>query len=101
MSSELVQYTRELRDKRILQIPSPTDARGYYCMRRRQQKQTVPVASASKEDVVAQAYLHTFALRNRVTPQEWPRLDAKTKAIVYDLYLAGVLPVRLGGVNVE
>jgi hypothetical protein len=67
---------------------------------------TTPSAAAntkrSREEIVAEAYVHTFCHRKRLTPKD-PKnpviLDAPSRTLAYKLYVAGVLPVRLGGVN--
>jgi len=97
------QYATLLKDRRILSL-SPEDARAYYHMRLVQQRQPLPRASSrgvkqSREDIVVEAYLHTLCQRHRIAPRTPVELDPETRARIYKFYLAGVLPIRLGGIN--
>lgn len=109
---EIDAYVKQLGDKRLYDLPSVEDARAYARMRLVQQRKplpalprtptaTTPTATTkrSREEIVAEAYVHTFCHRKRLTPKEPIVLDAPTRTLAYKLYVAGVLPVRLGGVN--
>lgn len=102
-SSLVQQYAKLLKDRRVLSL-SPEDARAYYQMRLVQQRQPLPRtasrgAKQSREDIVVEAYLHTLCQRHRITPRTPVELDPETRARIYKFYLAGVLPIRLGGIN--
>ncbi len=105
---EVRQYAQLLDDKRVYELPTLEDARGYTRMRLRQRRQSVtplptlrpevPPTVPPEADVIAEAYLLSLRIRKKVAPQPAARLDAKTKALISELYHAGVLPLRLGGV---
>ena len=52
-----------------------------------------------QRDIVAQTYLKSFMLRKGICCEEQILLSDEIKEYIYELYLAGVLPMRLGGVN--
>ncbi len=102
---EVEAYAKQLKDKRILTLPLE-DARSFYKMRLSQTRQPLPRAAAasrsvkrSREDLVVEAYLQTYYQRNRVTPRTPVELEPELREKIYKFYLAGVLPIRLGGVN--
>lgn len=107
-SPEIDQYVKLLGDKRLYELSSVDDARAYAKMRLLQQRKSLPrslapapaPAKRSREEIVTEAYIHTFCHRKRLTPKAPVVLDAPSRTLAYKLYVAGVLPLRLGGVNV-
>lgn len=101
---EIEAYAKQLKDKRVLTLPLE-DAKSFYKMRLLQMRQPLPRAQGSRsvkrtrEDLVVEAYLQTFYQRNRVTPRSSVELEPELREKIYKFYLAGVLPIRLGGVN--
>lgn len=105
---EVDRYVAQLKDKSLYDLPSVEDARAYYRMRLAQTRKPLPAVETApapkmtkktREELVTEAYLQTYCHRKRVQPKEPVQLDATTRALVYRLFVAGVLPVRLGGVN--
>lgn len=92
-------------DRRTLGL-SPEDARAYYHAQLAQQRQPIPRGTSrggikrSREDIVAEAYLHTLYQRNRINPRIPVEVDPEMRTRIYKFYLAGVLPIRLGGINI-
>lgn len=55
----------------------------------------------TNEDLVTEAYIHYLCLERGVALKEALHVPAELKSKIYRLFLDGVLPVRLGGVNVK
>jgi coproporphyrinogen III oxidase-like Fe-S oxidoreductase len=51
------------------------------------------------KNIITEAYIHSLCLERKVSLKEPIRVSDKTKNKIYELYLSGVLPLRLGGVN--
>lgn len=83
---------------------SPDELLDYNAMRYKQQHKPILKSSKSKRptevDLITQAYIHQLCLRKGIALKEPVDVDDSTKKIIHDLYLGGVLPVRLGGINI-
>lgn len=81
----------------------PEDSRALVTVRALQQRKTpsVPVKKNENIELVAEAYLQTFCHRKRLQPKEPIALEPSVKQQLYKFYVAGVLPIRLGGVNLN
>jgi len=103
--AEVDRYAQQLKDKTIYDLPSVEQARLYYRMRLAQMREPLhpleraPLNKKTREEIVTEAYIQTFCHRRRIQPKEPVELDASTRSLTYRLFLAGVLPIRLGGVN--
>lgn len=100
-------YYQEIQDKHIYKLANADDQRAYYVMRMLQQRREPKVITPfqpTKDDlvqIVADAYVQTFCHRKKITSKEPIVLDSATKQQLYKFYLAGVLPVRLGGITLK
>lgn len=50
-------------------------------------------------NLVTDAYITSFMLRKKVICDEKIEIPESVKDLIYELYLAGVLPMRLGGIT--
>ena len=86
---------------------STEELRDYHAMRQKQIYKPVlkPVSNKPRKynelDWITQAYIHQLCLRKGVALKESIAVSETTKQAIHKLYLAGVLPVRLGGVNMN
>lgn len=106
---ELQRYFRELRDPFIFELSSVEEARGYYAMRMIQKDKKIscvakipacPIPKENVRNLVTEAYIQTFCHRKKLRPKGEIKLNSATQNTIYKLYLSGVLPVRLGGINI-
>lgn len=51
------------------------------------------------KNLVTDAYIASFMLRKKITCDEKIEIPDSVKDLIYELYLAGVLPMRLGGIT--
>ncbi len=94
-------YYKLTKDKNIYKL-SPEEARGYAMMRLRQQGKPLPSVTSkdnNPKDIIAQAYIESLCFRKKITPVQPIQLSQTLKENIYSLYLSGVLPIRLGGVD--
>jgi|LakMenEpi03Aug12_release.lakeMendotaPanAssembly.Ray.scaffolds.fasta_scaffold93804_3 hypothetical protein len=85
---------------------SPEERADYQAMLEKQQRKPVLKNKLSKEaptdiDLVTEAYIHYLCLERGVALKEAVNVPNDLKDKIYKLYLNGVLPVRLGGVNIK
>lgn len=81
---------------------SAEEIRDYKAMIEKQKKK--PVLKNKNNDnnknVITQAYIHALCLKRGVSLSEPVNVSESVKEKIYQLYLSGVLPLRLGGVNI-
>ena len=51
-----------------------------------------------KQNIITQTYINSFMMRKKIICPEVLEIPEKTKNLIYKLYIAGVLPMRLGGI---
>lgn len=86
---------------------SPNELSDYNAMRYKQQHKPILKSNANKNkpltetDLITQAYIHHLCLCKGIALTEPVKVNEQTKKVIHQLYLGGVLPVRLGGINIE
>jgi hypothetical protein len=86
---------------------SPEERTDYQAMLDKQRRKPVlknkPLVPEmiSDTDIVTEAYIHYLCLQRGVALKESVSIPNEIKEKIYKLYLDGVLPVRIGGVNAK
>lgn len=95
-------YYKLIKDKNIYKL-TPDEAYGYTSMKLRQQKKVQKLAQIQRtpdhKSIVSQAYVDTVCFKKNLFPTETIRMNDTLKDSIYKLYVAGVLPMRLGGLD--
>jgi|LakMenE01Jun11ns_1017448.scaffolds.fasta_scaffold8178238_2 hypothetical protein len=79
---------------------TPEEIKDYTSMIEKQKSK--PILDDKKntaKNIITEAYIHSLCLDRKVSLKEPIHVSDKVKNKIYDLYLSGVLPLRLGGVN--
>lgn len=81
---------------------SPEEIRDYKAMIEKQKKKPILKNNDNNNDknIITQAYIHALCLKRGVSLSEPVHVSESLKDKIYQLYLLGVLPLRLGGVNI-
>lgn len=53
----------------------------------------------NSKNIITEAYIHALCVNRGVSISESVNISESTKNKIYQLYLSGVLPLRLGGIN--
>lgn len=53
----------------------------------------------NSKNIITEAYIHALCVNRGVSLSESVNVSENTKNKIYQLYLSGVLPLRLGGIN--
>ena len=96
-------YYKYIKDKNVYKL-TPAEAYGYTAMRLRQQGKDIPAcihqySLENPKDLIARAYVESILFKKRIGLTENLKLPEKMVDQIYDMYLFGTLPIRMGGLD--